>query len=196
MEALVKQLVLAVDVDGVLADFTFGYHKLLAEWHPEYAVHTTAEQKTWDYTAIANDHEAETWTRLKQHPTFWQNLPSRLTAEEQYKLIFLCGEHRVYFVTNRMGNQPERQTAAWLRARGVYDPNVIVTCDKALAVRAIGAVFAIDDKPENIMAMHPYTHTTLYTLPYNRHYAGPMDYVVSSLGEWIDFINGAARQHG
>jgi uncharacterized HAD superfamily protein len=191
-----KQLVLAVDVDGVLADFTLGFYKLLAQWHPEYAVQTTAEQKTWDYANIAKDHEAETWTRLNQHATFWQDLPSRLTAGEQYKLISLCGEHRVYFVTNRTGVDPERQTVAWLRARGIYDPNVIVTPNKALAVRTVGASFAIDDKPGNILAMHPFTHTTLYGLQYNRSYTGPMDYYVTSLGEWIDFINGAANQRG
>lgn len=191
-----KQLVLAIDVDGVLADFTLGFRRLLAQWHPEYSIHATAEQQTWDYIDITKEHEDETWTRLKQHVTFWRDLKSRLTPEEQFKLIVLCGEHRVYFVTNRTGVSPEEQTATWLRARGVYSPHVIVTADKALAVRTVGARFAIDDKPGNILAMHPFTHTTLYSLWYNRSYTGPMDYCVSSLGAWIDFINGAADQRG
>jgi len=189
-----KPFVLCVDVDGVLADFTWGFTSLAAAWHPEITPWPTSEQKTWEFDSIPKGIQNETWTRVRQHPSFWWDLPCRLSSSERYSLCVLAADHRVYFVTNRLGVRPEEQTVRWLHHLGLRNPNVIVTTNKALACRTIEAQFAIDDKVENIAAMHPWVHTTLFRLPYNRDSNVTVDYCVDSLSEWIGFVNAAASQ--
>ena len=184
---MTKLISIGVDVDGVLADFTESYNKILSRLHGEDLL-KGEDPPCWYWpTAIGYtaEHDAQAWKEIKESPDFWARL--RPTLEAAPTLIGLshsyANGHNVYFLTDRMGIAPHMQTAAWLMAHGYAGPpQVLLTCAvkdkegksvgvKGHAAKALALTHFIDDKPENcidVKLMNPLCRVAMLSKRYNR----------------------------
>lgn len=142
------------DIDGVLADFIYGWTSLLNACitpHPVFSQVDRAYQRWDDYRArLTNEQYKAAWGRLRSDPTFWYTLPSLLSPEEVEQLRRIERSHWLYFVTNRSGVDVRQQTLYWLSDRaGIVNPVVLVTADKGEAALALQAHYSIEDKAGN-----------------------------------------------
>ena len=141
--------IILFDVDGVLADFVYGFTALTGQ------AYTTGEQKEWDMLDRLTPHQLESaWQKVNVSDTFWLSLPPLVSKETFYRINLLSKEHTIIFGTHRMGIKPQTQTNLWLVENGITNPNVVVTKRKGEFARVIDADFSIDDKVENANCIH------------------------------------------
>lgn len=149
--------VIALDVDGVLADFNQPYINLLREVTGlPYPDESDTYPDCWDFDKAGGATPAQLKLAWEGHIKvgsnyFWYNLDPYPGAEEF--LDWLSGQsHDCYFVTSRPGQRSKGQTENWLLDHGWKDtPTVIQTSLKGLACKTTGAKYYIDDKNENII---------------------------------------------
>jgi 5'(3')-deoxyribonucleotidase len=189
--------IIQFDVDGVLANFMAGFvelshcfykkrPELIASWD-------------WDKGYLSFKERMEIWESINNSPSFWFTLPCLLNQAEKDALLLLAEKHTVYFVTNRQrkGIRVKQQTEDWLRCNvGIENPTVILTKFKGDTAKAIGADYAIDDKPENAWCMSwlsPDTKSYLLNKPYNQYNDASIGSHkitrVGSVGDFIRIVN-------
>lgn len=149
---------LAIDVDGVLANFTDSYGKLLtAESGLEFPKCSEEFPKLWYWereAGVTPEQEKKVWETgiLHEGSTFWQELapmPEAKTTLRQLNRLAREG-HEVFFLTHRMGWRAKSQTEKWLYKYGVDYPTVLLSGNKFPLIDALGVDFFIDDKPDTV----------------------------------------------
>jgi uncharacterized HAD superfamily protein len=164
-------VIVACDVDGVLADFILAFTKLA---HSLFGtpITRTVDHLSWDkFPGLTDDDVFETWEAIQESSEFWLGLEP-LVGPDVFSRIDQIERRggRVYFVTARSGEYAKQQTEQWLRTFGITNPTVIVTTSKAETARVVGATHAIDDKAGNAVAIQYMSTAKSYLLdrPYNR----------------------------
>lgn len=169
-------LKLAIDVDGVLANFCDSYAaRLTARTGIPFppASHDWPTVWAWDRAmGITPQEERYTWEEdILKSSNFWKNLdplPNAKPAIRWLNRLTYTG-NEVNFITNRIGKNAKLQTEKWLYNLGMNYPTVIVTNNKVPFLKALGINFFIDDKPETIAetaaATIPNGHGALPALP-------------------------------
>jgi FMN phosphatase YigB (HAD superfamily) len=155
-------MIIQFDVDGVLADFDQGYR---SAYFRRYGV-MKGRAERWD-----DSTDSKVWEDIKRSPDFWRTLnplASRAAMRDINQLQHLG--HTVYFVSARVGVEPQRQTYEWLLAHGIDRPTVVVSSKKALFAEAAKVTHAIDDKFGNayVVSLLGYVKSYLLDAPYNR----------------------------
>ena len=178
-----------VDIDGVLADFVYGFTMLGSEMFG-LPVKRNGEQEDWSWSGsgwCTPAQENWIWEALKASPTFWRSLPT-LPNVGKPDLSLVASEHLRYplvFVTSRPGLTAWRQTVDWLEERGIMEPLVVRTTRdlrKPTICRSLGLSAAIEDSPSQLEELYKAgIETVKVRWPYNRE-ARAWD-TVSSLGE-------------
>jgi hypothetical protein len=144
------------DVDGVLADFIYGFTRTaMVEFGTP--IIGTYEQETWaDIAGLDKKQIDYVWKRIKTDPNWWSFLPALVSEEVFRRINKLHDTHQVVFCTHREQGTPncQWQTVTWLQLHGIMRPTVIVSKRKGDVAKAIDADFAIDDKPENVACIH------------------------------------------
>lgn len=149
-----KQRTVLFDVDGVLADFCYGFtaEAGLTPWS-----HT--EQQTWEFpeTTFSLARQQATWLRVRNTAGWWANL--KCLDERDMKALsdFNNGNPfvQIVFATHREGTpNAQVQTNVWLSRYLVNQSNVVLTKRKGDIAKAINADYAIDDKAENAACIH------------------------------------------
>lgn len=192
-------MVIMWDVDGVLANFTHGYHSLANEM---FDANISLEQPpTWDWLedTIGSEKVGRIWNRIKQDPNFWRNLPSLVDDSIWDRIVKLDADQ--YFVTSRVGETAKLQTEDWLFGRmWQFDPDlcpitVVMSSRKADAANALKANYTIDDKLGNVLAVYynspPERRVYVYDTPYNQmdtRIAGNRVRRVSTVSQFLDDI--------
>lgn len=194
------------DIDGVLADFSYGFRALarVSGFAPEIRPysHTDPRHEKWDWPDLTGEALAKTWDAVRRSGNFWYNLPplvNRVDVKRIQKLA-IPDPSRVFFVTARKGLNVKFQTAFWLRdVFGILDPSVIVSADKGDTALDIGATYSIDDKAGNAVYVAYRTKgaTKSYIIdrPYNRFdhdVLGSKVTRVSDLSEFLDDVEAGA----
>lgn len=156
-----KAKVIAVDIDGVLADFNTAYGELFtfvagADLFPKgwrEAIQAGTFPTSWHWEKAAGytpDLEQEVWNEhiLQEGSSFWESLePLPGAIDSLRRLHELTKEgHAIYFITHRIGWNAKGQSEAWLRRHGMANPTVIVAEHKWPVLHAIEANMFIDDK--------------------------------------------------
>lgn len=168
---------IGIDIDGILADFYSPYEKL----HIQVAGDRFGSQRfpevwpqIWDWPSLFGYTEEDTsavWQLILADPDFWMDLG---TLPDFNALSFeLMHHNEVYFITDRRGVSPKRQTECWFASRG-WIPTVLVSAQKGLCCKALKLDLYIDDKGENIQAVEaesPDTRAYLLDRPYNQAFA-------------------------
>jgi len=191
------------DIDGVLADFVHGFTRLAREMYGgQVRVVSTADQEFYgDNGGLSPQQVAETWKAIMQSEDFWLLLPAEDGAWSAIRRVSLLAARGipVYFVTNRVGLDPIRQTQRWLFSHHTYElnmpqfrPNVILTKNKGDVARAVNAKFCIEDKAENawcVAWLSKGTKSYLLDRQYNRTSFGASSVIrVASVSDYLDTV--------
>lgn len=183
-----------VDVDGVLADFTFAWAKTTAELT---GVKISTDPHCWDWfrDVISKDQEALIWARVKASPLWWYEVPVLVSEEEVRRVQAADDRHDLYFVTSRVGETARSQTAAWLRRYfDVDDPTVIISNRKGDVAVGIDAHAAIDDKLEHACEIAVRTGTKAASFLLDRAYnQGAVIPGVVRVSSVLEFFNKVDR---
>lgn len=172
---------IGVDVDGVLANFIAAYedlHILVGGDLFGARRYPAALPQSWNWVNYPPFNypggvTATVWELIKDNPRFWQDLAT--TPEfEAFKQWYWAavGEHDIYFITDRSGIQPRKQTERWFQKNGIPAPVVLVSKHKGLCCHALNLDWYVDDRGENILDVErdsPNTRAVLIDQPYNRH---------------------------
>lgn len=186
------RLVVAFDVDGVLADFMGG----CAVWARRmFGEKMSVRPRKWD------DSE-----RIKQFiasPGSYLGLGSLAAPLEWARIAALHYDHYVYFVTSRntAGRQNmtcQEQTARWLRGADPAMENILpsVVCtgragSKLYALQHLKVDFYIDDNGDHVahaVKGVPQTSSFLLRRPWNSSYKVPF---VRRLSQFLDKVERA-----
>lgn len=148
---------LAIDVDGVIANFTDAYaHYLFKETGVIFpkASNEWPEEWFWERSAgVTAAQEKKVWgDHILSSRTFWQDLrPVESAQEAIYRLNRMSQNgDEVSFITNRPGTQSKYQTEKFLYGLGMNYPTVIVAADKLPILKAMKIEFFIDDRPDTV----------------------------------------------
>lgn len=143
---------LGVDIDGVLADFTYPVAALASQM---FGLQVSGYATHWNWMrdyGVVDERERELWAYLTSHPEWWQSLPTLPGAADA--LDRLCALHEsgladVYFITTRPGPGVKLATETWLREHGFDRATVCIAGDKGPIAAGLKLDFFIDDRPEN-----------------------------------------------
>lgn len=176
---------LALDVDGILANWNRGFRHLLDagrtktwddDWHPE----------LWDWpTSLGYSVKdcVDASDCLKADPNYFAFLPAypgtRSFLEWLWKRVAESnwsqgGSHEVYFLTDRTGLRAKDQTERWLSNHGFSGkhPTVLLTTrGKGRILADLQITHFLDDRPANILSALEYApscHVGLLNRPWNQ----------------------------
>lgn len=153
-------MTLGLDIDGVFAEFCSRYAKFLAEengkdlmpvgWQDN--VEIAYPVWNWDsHHGYSNAIQSNVWrNKILSSPTFWATLSPMPTARESIRFLNTLSknDHKIYFLTHRMGHRAKQQTEEWLYGIGMHYPTVLLSEDKVALVRALKIDTFVDDKLE------------------------------------------------
>lgn len=152
---MTKQLVVGVDIDGVLASFNRGFSQILFEQTGQRFLPNDEEPSCWAWPTAygyTKDQESAAWAEVKRRVDFWATLKPMFGAQAtiaELNLIMAAG-HEVYYMTTRMGQSPWQQSLYWLQQQGALSPQVLICrSDKGGAAKTLGLSHFIDDKSAN-----------------------------------------------
>ncbi len=167
---------IAIDVDGVLADFVLGFGQLLRRIEPkDIDLFDPEFPPLWNWPEYYGWHKdtiARAWTEVENSGYFWKLLFPYATAQEDMKLLeALSHRHEIYYLTNRAGKTAKQETEEWLSSRGITNPTVVVCRNKGTFCKAVGVDIIVDDLPDNLLEAFGAslgTKCILLKRPYNR----------------------------
>jgi len=188
-------MILQIDVDGVLADFTVGFRAILGRIVTGLKEHTTLTKPEWHDLDATTDQNDRAWDVVKSSPFFWASLPVIPSGGEMFDLYSASKVHDLYFVTSRVGYKAKEQTESWLRKHSaLMNPAVIVTSAKGQVAAAIGADHALEDNTANavsISTISPKTQSWLVDRKYNQFDQARLGVKVRrvpTLGAWLKAV--------
>lgn len=175
---------IAIDIDGVLADFSRGFHNLLANLHGEKRPYSYQEITEWNwYESIlgyTKEEGAKAWEYIKANPDFWYELNhlAEFGRETAFRINYAARKHQVYFVTSRVPDGALYMSHMWLRSKSITVPNVILAGfgEKPEILEALKIDVLIDDNLDTVYdtARRSIRGTRVYLkdAPYNQDNEG------------------------
>lgn len=164
--------VIALDVDGVLADFVWGFTALGKAAFGGKVVKTPDHCGWDDFPGLDKHQVGMIWDHINKSSGFWRSLNPCVKDEVFWDLDRISNHYPLYFITKRtLGQRVKQQTEGWLMDQGVSHPTVIISGAKGYAVEALGVTHYIDDKAGNaVFAKYHNPQCNVYLLdrPYNR----------------------------
>jgi hypothetical protein len=193
------------DVDGVLADFIPAYQALfvLIAGKNLFEPGDIFDPPCWHWPTLRGYEDQfpgitmDVLRNIWSNDNFWYSLGAMKNNVRALNMLIplLEEKHEVYFLTNRAGLNPKRQTEMWLykhlgygRMSGMW-PTVLICGENAKGdlCKHLKLDAYLDDKLENVedvIAKNPTTQTYLLTRAYNQH--RPFALQVKTLGEFLD----------
>lgn len=169
---------IALDIDGVFANFNRGFIELLNGIRPHTmaVVPETYAPPMWNYPTEdlnCTDAEMEEVARhIAESGSWWRKLRPYEGAIECLTTIngmLQRQEIDATFITTRRGSAANVrfQTIQWLSAMGITQPQVVVVLDsKTPTICALDIDAILDDRPSNLEA--PVRHAALFNQPWNQ----------------------------
>src|SRR3990167_3235488 len=164
------------DLDGVLVCFNAAYVKRIIDVTGEDRVVRNTQgpcdgmrisqavqmphayPNTWDYPEDTAGYTSAqilaVWNSIRNDVTFWQNLDPTNDAMRVLPVLDDLRHigHEIVFISDRKGMRAKHQAEAWLQQYGIQIPTVILTSNKAIALRLLCVDAYIDDKLEHVNA--------------------------------------------
>lgn len=196
-------MIIAFDIDGVLADFTSNVRLIAKElWPGQNKIPDDYQGPyDWNYTDILNKEDwNQIWDQIKQTNGFWlreKEFTSNIASLRQFRKFFPVIP--VYFITSRIptGIPPTSakfQTELWLLQRGlisVKEVDRVIAVSKAEEkleiVKKLNIDYMIEDygpTVENHNAAG--CRTMLLNRPWNQEYNQPRVY---SVDEFLNIVS-------
>jgi uncharacterized HAD superfamily protein len=170
----------ALDIDGVLADFISPFVQLLESRSGSVVdLGTVTDPNFANYPLLSRELIRDCIMEVSDDPHFWRRLAPMPTAAEWNALDALSREGRLVFVTHRYEREHysiHDVTCDWLRDQGVSKPVVYFTQSvKSKLVEKLGVKLFVDDRHENCRDVAENTQATVL-MPnrcYNRSFQHP-----------------------
>lgn len=187
---------IALDIDGVLADFVTPFLQLLekrvggepidpaAITDPNFQHHPFLTQELIYDCMVATSYDPDFWRVLAPLPS-----PAQWQALEQ-----VSGENQVVFITHRWVRDTydiDQVTCDWLRQHGVANPVVHFTQEKkSQMVNQLNIELFVDDRHENCADVATQTEAVVFMphRPYNRAFDHPRVRRIQDLDELFGYI--------
>ncbi len=155
---------LVFDVDGVLADFCYGFSELaIRRFHqPLMAPYSSGGQPDWnwgEYPGIPIHVIDSMWAFIQESEIFWRDLLPLVPRGEIKDMKATCQPFDVIYMTARPGDTAKQQTEGWLVDYGFPAGRVIIQTDKpkgCLQLQEAGAtvVGILDDRPGVVVDLY------------------------------------------
>lgn len=192
-----RQLVLGLDIDGVLADYEAGFRTEVAKLlgiDPS----TIGPQTQWSlvnsgWPIQTEQHFADLHSAAVRGGMF-RRLAMIEGASDAVWTLSDAGVH-IRIVTHRLGFKgthgiAAKDTAEWLDLANIPYRDLTFVADKP----AVGAHVYIDDAPHNIVKLRAAgAHAIIFDQPYNQGLEGAR---ARGWGEAVDLIEAYAIEHG
>jgi len=170
----------ALDIDGVLADFISPFVKVLeCRSGRTVDLESVTDPNFANYPLLSSELITQCVMEVSDDPRFWRSLAPLPTVEQWTFLDALSREERLVFVTHRYEREHysiHEVTSDWLREHGVSNPVVYFTQNaKSKLVDRLGVKLFVDDRHENCRDVAENTEATVL-MPhrsYNRSFAHP-----------------------
>lgn len=192
---------IGVDCDGILADFSKSFSKVLNEMYGDHIpIVSDPEVKHWDWYKwfpISREEAKKGFETIHTIPDFWEEihlLIDRTTMERFVEKIGKNPQIDTYFITSRSssGNvSAAQQTWRWLRKHGWPHPHVIADPQKGLIANALGLKYMVDDSGRNCLDLvEKAPHCKVYMLDalHNRDIHHDKIRRIYDLNEYIDDV--------
>lgn len=148
------------DVDGVWADFNYGFTLMAKKLGYTEKVFTCKDSTTYYHMnqLFTNKQLQELWGYVNESETFWENLPPVTLASNHYSLDKMIQDKKIdfYLMTQRMGVDPQGQTQRWFKHFMKLDiprENIII-CSRNRRldlVKRLDLDYYIDDCPDTLL---------------------------------------------
>ena len=173
-----RPLVLGLDLDDVVADFTEGFRQIIAR---EFDVHPSllGEPQDWDmadWGVRDRDHFEELNDKAIIEQRILRTLPAIQDAPETLRHLHASGvfiriiTHRLRLRFRGAAALVVEDTAFWLEQNGIPYDDLCFTGDKD----QVNADVYIDDAPHNIERFQATgKHAVIFSRGYNQSFAGP-----------------------
>lgn len=190
----------AVDIDGVLANFTARIAAVANTIWPG-RLRENFVPRDWNYTGIFTKEEwVQVWNQIKITPRFWFDAPPLSGVEELWHYFGQPKNMKdeVFFITSRVatiGNSPLVQSAEWLSGYGLWPRRglsvVLTVADpeyKQNLFQGLGLQFMLDDYAPTVEQLNKIDrmHAFVFDQPWNR-YARDLPRVCS-VTEYLEII--------
>lgn len=177
---------IAIDLDGVIADFIWSFSAVAAELGLIPERYRTSVQQSW---TLPFNHNP-VWKIVKSRWNWWMTLEPIATHVEIAAMNKAIGEHDVYFITSRprgRGLSAELQARYWLAGIGVDVDGASViatkTGTKGALCQALDIEAMLEDCPDNLEDLWRHGISTYARRqPYNADWKG------SSVGSITEFL--------
>lgn len=161
-------MIVLVDMDGVIADWSAEYNRLLDIEDPNREITRTPDQRTFDLFSARPKAHQETILRVMNKPGFYDDLDPIDGAFDALNWMVSEG-HTVYLVSSPFPTNPTSASGklSWvMKHLGIeWAKRLIITMDKT---PVYGDVL-IDDKPEIKGSVSPSWDHIVFDQPWNQH---------------------------
>lgn len=163
---------LAIDLDGVVANFTKRYGEIINKLYPG-AIPEGYDPPDWDWTdKLTPEMTKAAWEEIVRTSQFWLSLDTYPeNAQALHAFINAYPSVEVYYVTARAetADYPVLlQTRWWLEQRGLMTYNTSIIRvehgkDKGRVLRALAVDYSVDDNVDNVI-------NSMNDDPFGEHY--------------------------
>ncbi len=193
--------VVVFDIDGVLADFAYGFssHAVSRGWMDRPNFNEEILTWNWHPDTLTKGQVNDLWREVDHSTIFWQNLPPLFPQHHIQQLHALKEEFDLefWYVTGRSegkDNQTRKQTLRWLWQYKLPDSeNLLMNNNKSQVLLQLSAnheiVSVIEDNPKNIQDLWLNGWPVVQMVyPYNELASEDDIPRVHSLGEYINLL--------
>lgn len=193
---------IAVDCDGVLADFNEAYISLLRKLYPEVHIPEDFKPSSWDYPinelGLTKEQYKASWKALHDTPNFWLTLRPMSGVGALATFLATHANEDIWIVTARCGSEGMTvaiQTQMWLNSCGIFSHlnylGVITGAnsdEKILIYKAMGMQYSIDDKAETVEQCDTLAGHKAYLLDQPWNQDAKVERRVKSVQEFLDEV--------
>jgi uncharacterized HAD superfamily protein len=174
-------MILAFDIDGVLADFITPFLQLLAARTRSGSIDPASitDPNFMQHPFLSRELISECMEAASYDPEFWRAMSPLLSTEQWQALDRISSEQEVVFITHRWVRDTydiNEITCDWLRRHGLTRPVVYFTQEKKSAlIRKLRIELFVDDRHENCEDVATETDALVFMphRPYNQAFHHP-----------------------
>ena len=191
-------MIVALDIDGVVADFLPPFLQRLAECAGNGPIDpcTVTDPSFTNHPFLSQETISRCMVEVSYDAAFWHALVPLPSAEEWLALNELSRQNRLIFITHRYERDTydiNRITCDWLRKHGISNPVVYFTqSHKSELIAKLAVELFVDDRHENCREAAENTRAVVMMpdRPYNSAFSHPGVQRIQHLTEVFSFLDG------
>jgi uncharacterized HAD superfamily protein len=189
-------MMMALDIDGVLADFVTPFVRVLETRAGNGIIdlQSITDPNFSNHPFLSKEIVSECIRKVSNDPVFWEQLEPLPTPEHWRALNALSRRERLVFITHRY--EPETYdishvTCEWLKKYGIAHPVVYFTqTHKSELIGKLGVDLFVDDRHENCLDVAENTDAVVF-MPhrsYNQSFTHPRVQRIQDLDEIFAYL--------